>query len=109
VYRNRHWVIYEVRDTPGLSDGVGRLTKVAPQSFDLHARQPGFTLVRVRFTPYWRIARGRGCVMRSAAGWTLVYALSSGSMRVATAFDPRRVITRDARCTRPPQTPGSRV
>ena len=40
---------------------------------------PGFTLVRVRFTPYWRIARGRGCVMRGAGGWTLVYALSRRS------------------------------
>ena len=51
VYRNRHWAIYEVLGTPGLADGVGRLTKLAPQSFDLAVRQPGFTLVRVRFTP----------------------------------------------------------
>jgi hypothetical protein len=60
-------------------------------------------------TPYWRITRGRGCVMRSTAGWTLLYALSSGSMRVETAFDPRRLITRDARCTRSPQTYRSQV
>jgi hypothetical protein len=109
VYRNRHWAIYEVRGTPGLSDGVGRVTKIAPQSFDLRVRQPGFTLIRIRFTPYWRITRGRGCVMRSTAGWTLLYALSSGSMHVETAFDPRRLIARSARCTRPPQTYRSQV
>jgi hypothetical protein len=109
VYRNRHWAIYEVRGTPGLSDGVGRVTKIAPQSFDLRVRRPGFTLIRIRFTPYWRITRGRGCVMRSTAGWTLLYALSSGSMHVQTAFDPRRLIARGARCTRPPQTYRSQV
>jgi hypothetical protein len=109
VYRNRHWAIYEVLGTPGLADGVGRLTKIAPQSFDVRVRRPGFTLVRVRFTPYWRIARGRGCVMRSTAGWTLVYALSTGPMRVEAAFDPRRLIARNARCTGVPETSGAQV
>lgn len=102
VHRARHWAIYEVLGTPGLTDGVGRLTKLAPESFDLAVRQPGFTLVRVRFTPYWQISRGHGCVMSSAAGWTLVYALRTGPLRVKTTFDPRRLVTRDARCTRVP-------
>jgi hypothetical protein len=69
----------------------------------------GFTLVRVRFTPYWRITRGRGCVMRSAAGWTPVYALSSGRTRVEAAFDPRRLVTHSARCTAPRENPGSEL
>jgi len=43
--------IFEVRGTPGLADGVGRLTRITPQSFTLRSRRPGFTLVRVRYTP----------------------------------------------------------
>ncbi|MGH2899863.1 MAG: hypothetical protein ACRDMZ_14410, partial [Solirubrobacteraceae bacterium] len=109
VYRNRHWAIYEVLGGPGLSDGVGRVTALAAQSFSLRTNRPGFTLVRVRFTPYWRISQGRGCVMRSTTGWTLVYALSSGPLRVQAAFDPRRLITRKARCTAAPPTPGGRL
>ena len=99
VHSDRHWTVYAVRGTPGLADGVGRVSKVAPQAVDLEARRPGYTLVRVRFTPYWQITRGRGCVMRGAGGWTLVYALSSGPMRVEATFDARRLITRKARCT----------
>jgi hypothetical protein len=91
--------VLAARGSPGLADGVGRVIKVSPQSVDLVTRRPGFTLVRVRFTPYWRIARGRGCVMRGAGGWTLVDALSSGPLRIDAAFDPRRLTTRSARCT----------
>lgn len=107
VHRSRHWAVYEVLGTPGLTDGVGRLTRLDSQSFVLDAARPGFTLVRVRFTPYWGIARGRGCVMRSGAGWTLVFALRSGPVKVETQFDPRRLVTQQARCSRTPRTPGS--
>jgi len=109
VHRSRHWAIYEVLGTPGLADGVGRLTRLTAQSFELDVPRPGFTLVRVRFTPYWGVARGHGCVMRSAAGWTLFFALRSGPMKVATRFDPRRLVTQDARCSRAPRSPVSRL
>ena len=102
-HRSRHWAIYEVLGTPGLADGVGRLTRIGPQSFELDVPRPGFTLVRVRFTPYWSIARGHGCVMRSAAGWTLVFAVRDGPLKVATQFDPRRLVTQDARCRQAPR------
>ncbi len=68
VHRSRHWAIYEVLGTPGLADGVGRVTKLGPQSFALDVRQPGYTLVRVRFTPYWasRAATGASCAAPAA-------------------------------------------
>jgi hypothetical protein len=99
VHRDRHWSNYEVRGTPGLADGVGAVTRIAPQSFRLRVRRPGFTLVRIRFTPYWRVASGRGCVLKARDGWTLVYALSTGTLRVDASFDPRRLLDSDARCT----------
>jgi hypothetical protein len=107
VFRDRHWRIYEVLGTPGLADGVGDVTRIAPQSFTLRVRRPGFTLVRVRFTPYWRVTSGRGCVLRGRGGWTLVYALSTGPLRVDASFDPRRLLERDARCTQRPLLAGS--
>jgi hypothetical protein len=101
VYHDRHWRIFEVRGTPGLADGAAGVTRIRPQSFDLRARRAGFTLVRIRFTPYWRVASGHGCVLRGAGGWTLVYALRAGPLRVAAAFDPRRLLDAGgARCTR---------
>jgi hypothetical protein len=106
VFRDRHWQIFEVRGTPGLADGVGAVTKIRTQSFELRARSAGFTLVRIRFTPYWRVASGRGCVLRASGGWTLVYALRAGTLRIDTAFDPRRLLdSDDAHCS-PPATTG---
>jgi len=101
VFRDRHWRIYEVLGTPGLADGTGDVRRIAPQSFTLDVPRPGFTLVRVRFTPYWRVTSGRGCVMRGAGGWTLVYAQSTGALRVDASFDPRRLLDGDARCSPP--------
>jgi hypothetical protein len=102
VFRDRHWHIYEVLGTPGFADGVGAVTRIAPQSFTLRAQRAGFTLVRVRFTPYWRVSGGQGCVMRARDGWTLVYALKEGTVRVDASFDPRRVLDSDPRCASTP-------
>jgi hypothetical protein len=110
VHRDRHWQIFEVLGTPGLADGVGAVTRIRPQSFELRAQRPGFTLVRIRFTPYWRVASGRGCVLQGRGGWTLVYALRAGTLRVQTAFDPRRALDGDdTRCSTSTSTTGSRM
>ena len=69
-------------------------------------RRPGFTLVRIRFTPYLRVASGRGCVLEARDGWTLVYALSTGTLRIDASFDPRRLLDSDARCTAPGASAG---
>jgi len=101
VFADRHWRIFEVRGTPGLADGVGRLTKITPQSFTMRSDRPGFTLVRVRYTPYWRVVRGRACVTRSAQGWTLVYALSTGALTIDAELRPSALVERDGHCDRP--------
>jgi hypothetical protein len=63
--------------------------------------------VRSVLRPTGGSPEGHGCVMRGAGGWTLVYALSSGPLRVDAAFDPRRLITRSACCTPVRESPGS--
>ena len=102
VFGDRHWRIFEVRGTPGLADGVGRLTRITPQSFTLRSRRPGFTLVRIRYTPYWRVARGRACITPGANGWTLVYALSTGALTIDAELRPSGIIERGGHCDRPP-------
>jgi hypothetical protein len=103
VFRDRHWRIYEVLGTPGLADGAGAVTRIAPQSFTLRVPRPGFTLVRIRFTPYWRVTSGRGCVQRATDGWTLVYAPTAGTVRIDASFDPRRLLDDDVRCANRPE------
>jgi hypothetical protein len=88
-----HWRIYAVRGAgPMLSAGAGArgtLTSLGPESFTLQVTRPGDFVVRVRPTPYWRLATGTGCHGR-AGDWTLVRASQPGVFRVVTRFSPGR-------------------
>ena len=106
-FGGRHWRIFEVRGTPGLADGVGRLTRITPQSFTLRSRRPGFTLVRVRYSPYWRVTRGRACIMPGANGWTLVYALRAGALTIDAGLRPSAIVERGGHCDRAPPSPNA--
>jgi hypothetical protein len=89
-----HWRIYAVRDAgPMLQAGAGargRLASLGPESFSLKVSSPGDFVVRIRATPYWRLAdSGGGCLGR-AGDWTLVRAAQPGLYRVTTHFSPAR-------------------
>jgi hypothetical protein len=88
-----NWQIYSVRRTgPMLQVGAGAqgtLAAIGPESFTLNVAQPGDFVVRVRATPYWRLAAGGGCLGR-AGDWTLVRAAQPGVFRVTTRFSPAR-------------------
>ena len=47
VYSNAHWRVFRVRGATPLASGPGRLTRLAYDSFKLHARHAGSFLVRV--------------------------------------------------------------
>jgi hypothetical protein len=87
------WRIYSVRKTgPMLQVGGGArgsLTALGPESFTLTVTRPGDFVVRVRPTPYWRLAAGGGCLGR-AGEWTLVRAAQPGIFRITTRFSPAR-------------------
>jgi hypothetical protein len=88
-----HWRIYSVRDTGPMlqasSGASGRLISMGPESFTLLAASPGDFVVRVRATPYWRLAAGGGC-LGQAGDWTLVRAARPGIFRITTRFSPAR-------------------
>jgi hypothetical protein len=54
--------------------------------------------VRVRWTPYWRLTAGEGCVERGVDGWTTVIAERPGVIRVSARFDPERIVRRGPLC-----------
>ena len=104
VYSDGHWRVFEVRDARGLTrTGSGaRIRRIGPASFTLHARRPGPVLVRVRFTPYWRVTGGDACVERATDGWTIVRARERGRIRVAAKFDPLRIVDHGPACSEAP-------
>jgi hypothetical protein len=94
------WRIFEFTGPHALvvPEGGARIAATAmhPDQVDLHVDRPGSALVRVRFTPYWRLD-GPGCVER-AGDWTRITAQTPGDVRLVTTFSVTRVIDRGRRC-----------
>jgi len=101
VWSDAQWKLFEVVGASGLATGDATVRHLGPSSFTLEARTAGTHTVRVRWTPYWRLIRGAGCVRRGPAGWTVVEAARPGVLRVATRFDPARILRRGPRCHAP--------
>jgi hypothetical protein len=98
VLTTSHWRIYQVLAPAPLASGPGRLTSLAHDSFSLRADAPGAFLVRVRYTPYWTVAHGRGCVRPAPGGWTAVSTPAPGTVLVAARFSLARALGSAAPC-----------
>ena len=98
LWHSRHWRLFEVLPTPPLAQPPSTLLRLGRDSFALHAPQPGTFIVRVRFTPYWTLLGGRGCVQRGPEGWTQVQARAPGTLRVGIGFSLVRVFDHGPRC-----------
>ncbi len=97
-WRSAHWRLFEVRSPTPLAQPPSVLTQLHSDSFMLRASRPGTFLVRVRFTPYWALATGHGCVRRAPDGWTEVQPRAAGQTRVAIDFSLARVFGHGPRC-----------
>jgi hypothetical protein len=99
VWRDAHWRVYAVTDPHPLASGAARVTSLGPQRVGLYARRTGNVDLRVRFTPYWQIVRGSGCVLSGPRGWTRLRVYEPGPVVVATEFSLGRVRATSPRCT----------
>jgi hypothetical protein len=82
VWRTEHWRLFAVRDATPLVQPPAILTSLAPDSFTLLAPRPGAFTVRVRYSPYWAIERGRGSVRSAPGGWSEVDTPRAGVVSV---------------------------
>ncbi len=100
VFTSAHWRIFRVLSPTPLASGPGQLTSLGHDSFALRARSPGRFVVRVRFTRYWTLARGSGCVAPAPGGWTAVSLRTPGAAVVDARFSLRGRSARAARAAR---------
>jgi hypothetical protein len=98
VWHAEHWRLFAVLGATPLVARPSVMMRLDSDAFTLHASAPGTSLVRVRFTPYWALVRGHGCVSRAPGGWTQVRARAAGELGVAIDFSPARVFSHGARC-----------
>ncbi len=98
VDRTRHWRVYAVAHPTPIVQGAARLEKLGPNSVSLRALHPGAALVRVRFSPYWKLSGGHGCVEKSG-DFTMVKLRSAGSVQLVMSFALSRIGDRSPRCS----------
>jgi hypothetical protein len=97
VHRARHWRIYAVTDPTPIVQGAATLQRLGPNSLTLDAQRAGTALIRVRWTPYWAVTQGSGCVT-PADGFTQLRIRRPGPMRVSIQFSLARIGATSTRC-----------
>jgi hypothetical protein len=97
VFHDAHWRVFAVRRPAPLAAGA-RVTALDTASVDLDAQHAGRVALRVRWTPYWRLAQGSGCVERDG-DWTALRLTRAGRVRLVTTFALSRVGATSPRCT----------
>ena len=98
VWRSRHWRLFAVQGRTPLAQRPAVLERLGADSFTLRAPAAGSYLVRVRFTPYWAVQQGHGCVSREPDGRTAVRLDAPGELRVGIDFSLARVFEHGPRC-----------
>ena len=98
VMHSRHWRVYAVAHPTPLVTGDATLTAIGPSSITLDATGAGPSIIRVRWSPYWRIAGSGGCVGPDGA-FTQLDVTRRGPVRLVIAFAPGRIQASSPRCT----------
>jgi hypothetical protein len=87
VWSDGHWRVWRVNDSPGLATGSARMTALGLDSFSLQADEPGSTVVRIHWTPFWSVMSGQACLQKGPGGWTTVRVTSPGRVDVKASWD----------------------
>jgi hypothetical protein len=98
VHRTRHWRIYAVRDPTPIATGAATLTALGPNWLQLRVRTAGPAEIRVRWSPYWAITQGSGCVAPSG-GFTKLTVTRPGAVHIAVRFALTRIGASSPRCS----------
>jgi hypothetical protein len=97
VFRTRHWHVYAVRDPTPIVEGAATLRALGSDWLEVQGLRRGPALVRVRYSPYWAVVEGSGCVA-PAGDFTALTVRQPGRMKIAMRFSLTRIGARSIRC-----------
>lgn len=98
TFRNRDWTIYRVSDPRPMVDPPARLADFRADSFAVQSPRAGVFRVAIRWTPYWTVEAGAGCVEEGPDGFVRLEFDRPGRIEVKTAFRPLARFDRGPRC-----------
>jgi hypothetical protein len=100
VWSSRSWDVYAVRPPTRMlvpeHGALMSLEELGPDSATVSVRRPGTALLRVAWSPYWRVEGG--CVER-AGEWTRIVAPSPGPLELRMSFSADRLFSHGRRCS----------
>jgi hypothetical protein len=96
VWHSRHWRVFAVTRPTPIVEGA-TLRALGPDSLTIDARAPGRVSVRVRFTPYWALSGGSGCVAPDG-DFTRLSLRRAGEVRLVIRFALDRIGAHSPRC-----------
>jgi hypothetical protein len=97
VFHDDHWRVFAVARPAPLASGGARVTRMDADAVDLTVPRAGTYRVRIRWTPYWKVA-GAGCVAPDG-DWIRVRARDSGPLALRIGFALSRVHAESERCS----------
>jgi hypothetical protein len=97
VFHDAHWRVFAV-DAPAPLADHARVTDLDADRVDLVAPRAATVHLRVRYSPYWHITRGHGCVVKDG-DWTALTLTAGGAIRVSARFALDRVGATSPRCS----------
>jgi hypothetical protein len=98
VYRTRHWRVYAVQNPTPIASGSATLSDLGPNWLQLQAHAAGTTQLRARWSPYWAITQGSGCVAPSG-GFIKLTTSRPGPVHIAMHFALGRIGASSTRCS----------
>jgi hypothetical protein len=98
VWHDAHWRVFAVRRPAPLATGAARVTRMTPETVELRATRPGRVRLKLRWSPYWALTKGRGCVLRNG-DWTSLELRAAGPVQLAPRFSLERIGASGTRCS----------
>jgi hypothetical protein len=85
VWRTAGWQLWAVQGSAGLATGPAQVDALAARSVLVRFSQPGASVVKLRWTPYWSLTgpeRGTACLGRAPGGWTELRTADAGQIQL---------------------------
>jgi hypothetical protein len=98
VFNSKHWRVYRVADATPIVQAPATLQRLTAGSLTIRVPRPGTFKLRMRFTPYWRLSEGAGCVAPDG-DWTKLTVRRAEEVRLSTSFSLGRIGATSPRCS----------
>lgn len=101
VWSNEHWRLWKVE--PGDRQSI-RPDAVRPDGYDVSVPGPGSYLIRMRWSPYLRVASGQGCLQQRGRESTLLTVpagVGAERIEVRASFTIDGLLRREPACADP--------